>query len=98
LVDLNGNLVGINTAIASKTGSYIGYGFAIPSRIVAKIIKDLKEYGAVQRAFTGLTVQDIEGKLLDKYANQETGVYVLMFQKAVRMRKILRTIRYYFEN
>jgi serine protease Do len=76
LVDLNGNLVGINTAIASKTGSYVGYGFAIPSKIVAKIIKDLKEYGTVQRAFAGLTVQDIEGELANKYKNQETGVYV----------------------
>ena len=76
LVDLNGNLVGINTAIASKTGSYIGYGFAIPSKIVAKIIKDLKEYGTVQRAFSGLIVQDIEGVLADKYKNQQTGVYV----------------------
>jgi serine protease Do len=76
LVDLNGNLIGINTAIASKTGSYVGYGFAIPSKIVAKIIKDLKEFGSVQRAFAGLTIQDIEGELAKKYANQETGVYV----------------------
>lgn len=76
LVDLNGNLVGINTAIASKTGSYVGYGFAIPSKIVSKIIKDLKEFGAVQRAFAGLSVQDIEGELAKKYANQEIGVYV----------------------
>lgn len=76
LVDLNGNLVGINTAIASKTGSYVGYGFAIPSKIVAKIIKDLKEFGTVQRAFAGLTIQDIEGELAKKYASQETGVYV----------------------
>ncbi len=76
LVDLDGNLVGINTAIASKTGSYVGYGFAIPSKIVAKIIKDLKEYGTVQRAFSGLSVEDIEGKLADKYKDQQTGVYV----------------------
>jgi serine protease Do len=76
LVDLNGNLVGINTAIASKTGSYVGYGFAIPSKIVAKIIKDLKEFGTVQRAFSGIGVEDIEGELADKYKNQQTGVYV----------------------
>lgn len=76
LVDLDGNLVGINTAIASKTGSYVGYGFAIPSKIVAKIIKDLKEHGWVQRAFCGLSVQDIEGALADKYPNLQTGVYV----------------------
>lgn len=76
LVDLEGNLVGINTAIASKTGSYVGYGFAIPSKIVAKIIKDLREYGAVQRAFTGLTVESLEGKLAEKYKDQDVGVYV----------------------
>ncbi|MCC6721841.1 MAG: trypsin-like peptidase domain-containing protein [Bacteroidia bacterium] len=76
LVDLNGNLVGINTAIASKTGSYVGYGFAIPSKIVAKIIKDLKEFGTVQRAFSGITIVDIEGDIAQKYKNQNTGVYV----------------------
>ncbi|NUM30719.1 MAG: trypsin-like peptidase domain-containing protein [Bacteroidetes bacterium] len=76
LVDLNGNLVGINTAIASKTGSYVGYGFAIPSKIVAKIIKDLKEFSTVQRAFSGISVQDIEGDLANKFKDQSTGVYV----------------------
>lgn len=48
LVDLKGNLVGINTAIYSKTGSYSGYGFAIPSNIVAKIISDIRRTGSVQ--------------------------------------------------
>jgi S1-C subfamily serine protease len=47
-------LVGINTAIASNTGSYNGYGFAIPVNIVQKIIKDLVEFNEVQRGFTGL--------------------------------------------
>ena len=63
LVNLNGDLVGVNTAIASKTGSYIGYGFAIPSNIVAKIIEDLKEYGEVQRGFLGIDVVGIDGDI-----------------------------------
>ncbi len=66
LVDLNGNLIGVNTAIASKTGSYVGYGFAIPSNIVAKTIKDLKEFGEVQRGFLGIDVVDIDGDISEK--------------------------------
>jgi len=60
LVDLEGRLIGINTAIASNTGSYNGYGFAIPVNIVAKIVKDLIEFKEVQRGFTGLDVKDID--------------------------------------
>lgn len=66
LVDLKGNLVGVNTAIASKTGSYVGYGFAIPSNIVAKTIEDLKDYGEVQRGFLGVDVVDIDGDISEK--------------------------------
>ena len=65
LVNTNGDLVGVNTAIASKTGSYIGYGFAIPSNIVAKIIQDLKAYGEVQRAFLGVEVTGIDGNIAE---------------------------------
>jgi len=60
LVDLEGKLVGINTAIASNTGSYNGYGFAIPVNIVAKIVKDLVEFKEVQRGFTGMDVKDVD--------------------------------------
>lgn len=56
LVDLKGRLVGINTAIQSNTGSYTGYGFAIPSNIVQKVVQDFIEKGEVQRAFSGLTI------------------------------------------
>ena len=56
LVNLKGELVGINTAIQSNTGSYTGYGFAIPSNIVQKIVKDFIEKGEVLRAFTGFEV------------------------------------------
>lgn len=60
LVNLNGELVGINTAIYSKTGSYAGYGFAIPANIVAKTIKDLIDFGKIQRGNTGMEVTDID--------------------------------------
>ena len=76
LVDITGKLVGINTAIASKTGSYVGYGFAIPSNIVVKIIHDLKEYGQIQRGFDGLEVVDINDEILDQIDGQQTGVFV----------------------
>ena len=56
LVNLRGELIGINTAIASRTGSYAGYSFAIPSSIVAKVTRDLKEFGRVQRAYLGIQV------------------------------------------
>ena len=60
LVNTEGNLVGINTAIASQTGSYSGYSFAVPSNIVNKITKDLLEYGTVQRAYIGVVIENID--------------------------------------
>jgi Do/DeqQ family serine protease len=62
LVDLKGNLIGVNAAIATNTGSYSGYSFAIPASMVKKIISDLKEYGVVQRALLGVSLQDITDK------------------------------------
>ena len=59
LVNIDGNLIGINTAIQSKTGSFSGYGFAIPSNMVEKIINDLKLYGEVRRAYIGIHITDI---------------------------------------
>ena len=55
LVNTNGELVGINTAIYSETGAYSGYSFAIPTSIVSKVITDLKQYGTVQRAVLELS-------------------------------------------
>ena len=54
LVNTRGELVGINTAISSKTGSFVGYSFAVPSNIAKKIVDDLLEYGAVQEAVIGI--------------------------------------------
>ena len=61
LVNIRGELVGINTAISSRTGSFIGYSFAVPSNITKKVVEDLMEFGNVQEAFLGI-VQDIEYK------------------------------------
>ncbi len=59
LVNTNGNLIGINTAIQSKTGSFSGYGFAIPSNMAKKIMNDLKIFGEVRRAYIGIHIADI---------------------------------------
>lgn len=59
LVNTNGELVGINTAIYSQTGDFAGYGFAVPISIAGKVVADIKEYGTVQRAVLGVLIQDI---------------------------------------
>lgn len=77
LVSTTGDLVGINTAIASNNGSYQGYSFAIPVNIVKKVVSDLIEYGTVQRAFIGLSIQDIDAKFAEeKRIKQLKGVYI----------------------
>ncbi len=77
LVTLTGELIGINTAIASRTGSYAGYSFAIPSRIVQKVVNDLMEFGKVQRGFLGVSIQDLNAKLAEENNIQRTkGVYI----------------------
>jgi serine protease Do len=63
LVNLKAELVGINTAIASPTGSYSGYSFAIPANLVKKVVKDLKEFGTVQRGLLGVVVRDVDAAL-----------------------------------
>lgn len=73
LVNLNGDLIGINTAIASPTGVYAGYAFAIPANLVAKVIEDLRKYGVVQRGYLGIIIRD---QPKDKEENWQPGVYV----------------------
>ncbi len=63
LVNTNGELIGINTAIASNTGSYAGYSFAVPVNIARKVVDDILEFGKVQRAFIGVSIRDLNGKL-----------------------------------
>ncbi len=77
LVNLDGGLVGINTAIASPTGAYAGYGFAIPSNIVSKVVEDLIEYGMVQRGYLGLMIRDVTSDLVEEKSLEViNGVYV----------------------
>lgn len=67
LVNLNGELIGINTAIASRTGSYSGYSFAIPSSIAKKIVSDIIEFGEVQRAVLGVRSNELNSEAAQKY-------------------------------
>jgi S1-C subfamily serine protease len=77
LVNTNGMLIGINTAIASNTGSYTGYSFAIPVNIVRKVMNDLHDFGNVQRAFLGISIRDIDSKLQEeKRLPLSQGVYI----------------------
>ena len=66
LVNTKGELVGINTAIASQTGSYSGYSFAIPVNLVQKVMRDLIDYGIVQRGFLGVQIADINQEIKEK--------------------------------
>jgi Do/DeqQ family serine protease len=77
LVDSRGELVGINTAIASQTGSYSGYSFAIPATIAHKVVEDIKKYGEVQRAVLGVMMQTVNDSIAkaNKLDNTE-GAYV----------------------
>lgn len=63
LINTNGELIGINTAIITESGSYEGYSFAVPSNLVQKIIRDLREFGFVQRAFLGIGIQDVDNDI-----------------------------------
>jgi Do/DeqQ family serine protease len=78
LIDTEGNLVGINTAIASRTGSFSGYSFAIPVNIMSKIVEDLVEYGEVQRGFLGISIQDMDNEIADDLGLAITeGVHII---------------------
>ncbi len=77
LVNTAGELIGINTAIASPTGAYSGYSFAVPQKIAQKIASDLLDYGAVQRAFIGVSISDVTGELAKEAGvNTTKGVYI----------------------
>jgi Do/DeqQ family serine protease len=77
LVNTRGELIGINAAIASNTGSYSGYSFAIPVTIVKKVVDDLLEFGKVQRGFIGVSIKDIDADLAkEKSIKKLDGVYV----------------------
>ncbi len=77
LVNTHGELVGINTAIASQTGSYSGYSFAIPANIVQKVVSDLKEFGGVQRALLNVRIGTVDAETAKKYnLDKIEGVFI----------------------
>lgn len=77
LVNTFGELIGINAAIASNTGNYTGYSFAIPSNLVKKVMSDLLEYGEVKRAYIGIQIADLDSKLAEEKGIKDIkGVYV----------------------
>jgi S1-C subfamily serine protease len=77
LVNINGQLVGINTAIASPTGTYDGYSFAIPVSIVKKVVNDIIEFGEVQRALLGVNAQEVDSKVAkENNLDKIQGVFV----------------------
>ncbi|MFN3404762.1 MAG: trypsin-like peptidase domain-containing protein [Cytophagaceae bacterium] len=77
LVNLKGELVGINTAIATPTGTFAGYSFAVPVNLVQKVVGDIREFGRVQRALLGVTVMDIDAALKEERKLKDfSGVYI----------------------
>ena len=77
LVNQKGELIGINTAIASRTGSYTGYSFAVPITIAKKVVTDLMEFGEVQRALIGVQIRDVNAEIAKELDLEKIeGVYV----------------------
>lgn len=87
LVNTNGDLIGINSAIASPTGYYSGYGFAVPSNLARKIVEDIKKFGLVQRGFLGVNSIDLSNEQIVNAYNRENkttlktgiGMYIVGF-------------------
>ncbi len=77
LVNTNGDLIGINTAITSQTGSYVGYSFAVPSNIAKKVVEDILEFGNVQKGLLGITAPGLRTPYaIENGINEIEGVYV----------------------
>ncbi|SHG24538.1 S1C family serine protease [Flagellimonas flava] len=77
LVNTNGDLIGINTAITSQTGSYVGYSFAVPSNIAKKVVEDIMEFGNVQRGLLGISAANVNSKeALELGLDEIEGVYI----------------------
>ncbi|MBK9254308.1 MAG: trypsin-like peptidase domain-containing protein [Saprospiraceae bacterium] len=77
LINTQGRLVGINTAIMSSSGNYEGFSFAIPSNLARKVLIDLKEFGAVQRGWLGIEITNVDQKMADRYGIKDVaGVFI----------------------
>jgi serine protease Do len=82
LVNTNGELIGINTAISSETGSYVGYSFAVPSNNARKVIEDIMEFGDVQQGILGIRGRNLNSNSAAEYGVEETqGVYIAGIEK-----------------
>jgi len=82
LVNIHGDLIGINTAISSQTGSYIGYSFAVPSNIARKVVSDIMEFGNVQNGILGVIGRTLDGQISETYGVDDTeGFYVSEVQE-----------------
>lgn len=71
LININGDLIGINSAISSSSGYYEGYGFAVPSNLARKVVEDIKKFGIVQRGFLGVSNLDLSDEMLIRQYNQQ---------------------------
>jgi Do/DeqQ family serine protease len=77
LVNTNGDLIGINTAITSQTGSYVGYAFAVPSNIAKKVVEDIMEFGNVQKGLLGISAANTNSPAaIEMGLDQLEGVYI----------------------
>ncbi len=77
LVNTNGELIGINTAIITRSGRYEGYSFAVPANLVRKVIKDIRDYGAVQRGLLGVYIDEMNNELAESLGLESVeGVYI----------------------
>jgi Do/DeqQ family serine protease len=84
LVNTNGELIGINTAISSMTGGYVGYSFAVPSNVARKIFEDIIEYGDVQRGLLGVMGQALDAQMAARFEVDETeGFYITDLEKGL---------------
>lgn len=82
LVNTEGDLVGINTAIITRSGRYEGYSFAVPSNLVKKVINDLREFGKVQRGYLGVDIADVNPQIADQLGLKNVeGIYVSKVRK-----------------
>ncbi|MEO1021091.1 MAG: trypsin-like peptidase domain-containing protein [Bacteroidota bacterium] len=78
LVNTSGQLIGVNTAIASQSGAYQGYGFAVPSNLAMKVARDLIEFGTVKRALLGVSIQSVDfDRAIDLGLDRVIGVEIL---------------------
>jgi len=77
LVNARGELIGINTAIITRSGRYEGYSFAVPANLASKVVKDLRDYGMVQRGLMGVYIEEVDSRRARELGLEEVaGIYI----------------------